>query len=519
MSLGIVPVSVFGENLFRCVKTEDAEGRTPSDPNFNPYLELFDFQRDILDFMFTPNERGDLPFRTYIYSCPKKGGKTALNSLVCAWFGFALLPALGMPDEIIMAANSKEHSAGRVFQGVRYAILHEPLLRGECNERDIGQWKIKTKAGIEFKAIASDAGTAAGANFSLVSFDELWAMTTEGDRMLYEELTPVPTKRNSCRFISTYAGIPGESEELEELYHKAVDKLESEFGQGERVHPNLPLYVNREASICAYWDHEARLPWHTPEYLAQQRATLRPHAYKRLWENRWTAGEDGIDPLDWNACVRRGNELGWTKETAWKPDKRIRLAVGIDASMKKDRSAVVTCFKRKVMDKVLQPDGSYADKSVDKIFLGPRMYWQPNDENPMDYEESIEKFILELQKNYMLEFVYYDPYQFHRSAMTLWKKGVRMEEYTQTIPHGIEMCNHFLDLLRLGNLIMYEDEELRKESYAVSLKEVPGRGYRITKDTASKKIDSIVAFAMAALAAEQVPSSDEDFSDSIFILR
>jgi len=61
------------------------------------------------------------------------------------------------------------------------------------------------------------------------------------------------------RFISTYAGFEGESELLMNLYKQVVSKDEHPDGQGEWIHPDLPIYVNREARF-AYWDHEPRMP-------------------------------------------------------------------------------------------------------------------------------------------------------------------------------------------------------------------------------------------------------------------
>lgn len=501
----IVSIVDFAENLFRVVKTKDMAGRRPYEEGFNPYLELYPHQKKILEWMFTPNEDGVLPAKTYIWSCPKKSGKTMMNALVCGWFMFVLLPFWQMEDEIIIAANSKDHAAGRVFKALRYAILNEPLLRAECLDREIGNWKIKTKKGIECQAVASEAGTVAGASFSLVSFDELWAYTTEGERQLYEELTPIPTKDNSCRFISTYAGVPGKSNELEELWKKAVKN-------GECVDKELQLYRHDKAKIYAYWDEVPRLPWHTPEYLEEQRASLRPFAYQRLWQNQWTAGDDGLDMDEWDACVKEGDRLGWTRTEAQKPNQNLYLTVGVDASIVKDRSAVVTCFRKQIQD----PNNP--DRMIEKVFLGPRMVWNPTEDDPMDFEDTIEKFILELQQNYTLGPVFYDPYQFVRSAQVLWKQGVYMVEYTQSVPNGIKMTQHLTDLMRLNNLVLYEDEELRKEAVSVSLKEHLGKGYRITKDTANKKIDSIVALAMAALAAEKCMSSDDTFSDAVTIL-
>jgi hypothetical protein len=128
-------------------------------------------------------------------------------------------------------------------------------------------------------AISGDYQGAAGSNHGLVSYDELWGYTSEASTRLWEELTPVPTRKNSIRFISTYAGFENESQLLWDLYKQVVSKDEHPEGQGERLHPELPIYCNREARIFAHWDHEPRMPWQTEEYYSSQKRALRPGTY------------------------------------------------------------------------------------------------------------------------------------------------------------------------------------------------------------------------------------------------
>jgi hypothetical protein len=114
----------------------------------------------------------------------------------------------------------------------------------------------------------------------------------------------VPTRRNSVRFIDTYAGFEGESDLLFSLYKLGVHLDEHAEGQGERLHPTLPIFANRAARLFVYWDHEPRMPWQTPAYYASQRRTLRPPTYLRLHENRWTTGiSTFITPDLWDPCV------------------------------------------------------------------------------------------------------------------------------------------------------------------------------------------------------------------------
>jgi hypothetical protein len=147
---------------------------------------------------------------------------------------------------------------------------------------------------------------AAGSNHGFVSYDELWAYVSESSRRLWEELTPVPTRRNSIRFITTYAGFEGESELLMDLYKQVVSPDEHPEGQGERLHPDLPIFANREARLFAYWDHEPRMPWQTEAYYASQKRVLRPGTYLRLHENKWASAEEiFISGSLWDPCIVR----------------------------------------------------------------------------------------------------------------------------------------------------------------------------------------------------------------------
>ena len=230
---------------------------------------LLDHQRVILRQAFTPDREGHLPFETVIYSCPKKSGKTLVNSALTLCWGFTQ----EAPNEILIIANDLEQSLGRVFKGCVGLIQSNPALRGSA---DVTQKVITLSNGTTITALASEYAGAAGSNHGLTSWDELWAYTSESSRRLWEELTPVPTRKNSIRFITTYSGWEGESELLWELYKQGVGSEEHPEGQGERLHPTLPLYANPEARLLVYWDHDARMPWQTERYYQTQKKTLRP---------------------------------------------------------------------------------------------------------------------------------------------------------------------------------------------------------------------------------------------------
>jgi phage terminase large subunit-like protein len=226
---------------------------------------LFPFQREILNLAFAFDEKGKLPYDTILYSCPKKSGKSTINAALTLWWALTQ----ERPNTCLLLANDREQSLSLVFSSIEGLIQHNPETQAEC---EVQSKTIYCANGTVIKALSSEYSTASGSNHGWTSWDELWCYTSEGSRRLWEELTSVPTRRNSIRFITTYAGYTQESELLEDLYDQVVR-------DGERIHDELPIYANKPARLFAYWDNHARLPWQTPEYYETQRRTLRPATF------------------------------------------------------------------------------------------------------------------------------------------------------------------------------------------------------------------------------------------------
>jgi hypothetical protein len=114
---------------------------------------------------------------------------------------------------------------------------------------------------------------------------------------------------------------------------------------------------------------------------------------------------------------------------------------------------------------------------------------------------------------------FYDPWQFESSAQRLRDKGLPMYAWPQTQPNTIKMTEHLLDKLSEKGLVMYPDDDLRDEAKMVSIKEVPGRGRRMVKDNKNKKIDSVIALSMAALAATTHLPDFDTVKDNLIFLK
>jgi hypothetical protein len=309
----------------------------------------------------------------------------------------------------------------------------------------------------------------------------LWAFTSESSRRLWEELTPVPTRRNSIRLITSYAGFTGESKLLEDLYKLSVGRDEHPDGLGERLHPDLPIYANRDARIFCYWDHEPRCPWQTAEYYLGQRRGLRPNTYLRLHENRWTTGESQfITPALWDRNVD-------PLLRPVLPTKEVDLYVGVDAGIKGDYAAVVGVMRE-----------------GDCVRLATHRIWKPSRQQPLDIEATIEAYLRTLHQQFRVVDILTDPYQLHRTITLLRADGLPIREFPQTTANCTAMGQQLFDLLNGRNLRLYPADDLRQQALHTVAVESP-RGWRLAKEKTRHKIDAIVALAMAVVALLQRP--------------
>lgn len=216
----------------------------------------------------------------------------------------------------------------------------------------------------------------------------------------------------------------------------------------------------------------------TKGYLTQQRNRLRPNTYKRLFCNEWTSGsENFVDATVLDACTNPDYKRGLPFSG--------KVAAGIDIGLKHDTSAIVLVG------------------AVDKETLAvvDHRCFIPKAGQTLDLERTIEAAMLAYSKKYKLKIVLYDPYQAARSAKTLQKAGLRMQEYPQTNSKCVAMSETLSGLLNNQSLMLYEDRQLRQHLLNAEARE-SSRGWRLIKKRQSGKIDLAVSLAMACQAAQ-----------------
>jgi phage terminase large subunit-like protein len=412
---------------------------------------------------FTLTKDGRLPFPELLFSAPKKSGKTAFAAMAALY----LSVVLGGPySEIYCLSNDLDQSIGRVFTAIARIVRASPLL---ARTAKIEVSKITfTSTGSVIVAVANDYRGQAGSNPSLSIFDELWGYTSERSRRLWDEMVPPPTRKVAARLTVSYAGFESESELLEGLYKRSLT--------GKTIARDMR--ATSDGLLC-YWTHELRAPWQSQQWETQMLASLRTNQFRRMIRNEWVSTESSfIEMTAWDACV----------DAEIRPivaQPRLSVYVGCDASTKHDSTAICVC--------------AY-DKSTKRVRLVKHFVFQPTKENPLDFEATIEATLLELCRAFYVRQVFYDPWQLVALAQRLQKARVPMVEFPQSVGNLTEASSNLYDLIQGRNLTVYPDPALRLAiSRAVAVES--GRGWRITKEKASHKIDVVVALAQAALGA------------------
>lgn len=454
-----------------------------------------DFQRRILTHCLTPNEDGILPYSTIVYSCPKKSGKSAIAAAVGAWSGDEFPGG----SELFVAAGSQEQAGDRIFRDIKFHLENSP--KWEVREENmLLKYLINYPNETFIKVLAKNYKTGAGSRHALSLWDELWGFVSENDRRMWDELTPIPTVKNSIQFISTYSGFENESELLWDLYLQGVGKDEHPDGQGERVLglEDLPCWSN--GRLFVYWDHDNRMPWQTEQYLDQQFKSLRGSVYLRLHENRWVSAHEEFLPAEWHDRAATppdedkaedSTHRGFPKDAViWKehPYKNFPVFFGLDAATKHDCIAGVGVC--------------YDARKGDIIQLAHRI-WTPVPGEVFDFEQTIEPWILDMKRIFPgFQLVAYDPKDMHQTAVRLAKQGIHMLEYPQTPANMVEASHALYEVLRANNFRAYPSVEMR-DHIRMAVAEAKGRGFVIKKDRArsARPIDATIALAMATKLA------------------
>jgi len=427
---------------------------------------------------------------TVVWSEIKKSGKTTTAGLVGAYWS----SNVEMPNEIVSVANDQEQAQGRI-----YAAMVPTLRRLGWDVPEMKPSMINRQSGSVVKAIGTNYAGEAGGNPGLTLWSELWAYTSEGKQRLWEELTPVPTRMFSVRWVETYAGFKGESDLLWKLYCQAFAGGDEEKPLGIRVQglEDLPVWYLQNQKTLVYWSHDPRMPWQTQEYYDEQRSSLRPNAFVRLHTNHWVQPEDiFVDLSVWDS-LERCRELG---ETDTRP-----LVLGADASTSSDSTSLVA--------------STWSEKDGCAQIVAAWV-WKPAPlegiANPsVDLDNTIGAQIVSLIEGYNVLAVYADPYQLHSILTRLQQKYDKTGKRKLIVPFSqqggrIKADGYFYSSITTKKLHHIDSPILREHIMNAVARETE-EGIRIDKAKSSRKIDAAVAASMSVFGCSERRPSKKTF--------
>ena len=284
-------------------------------------------------------------------------------------------------------------------------------------------------------------------------------------RRLWDELVPPPTRQIACRLTTTYAGYEGESLLLQDLYRRGLQQ------------PQIGDDLHAGDGNLMFWSHRPVAPWQDERWLVEMRRTLRPNAYQRLVLNEFASAESQfVDMSAWDQCVQPS--LTPTLE-------RIPIYVGVDASVKRDSTALVAVT---------------FDKKAQVVRLVQHRVFTPAPGDPINFEATVEATIIDWRRRFVLRQVLFDPFQMAAVSQRLAKAQVPIEEYPQSVPNLTAATSNLFDLIQSRSIALYSDAAMRLAVSRAIIVE-SSRGWRLDKLKQQHKIDVVVALSMACLAA------------------
>lgn len=424
-------------------------------PETGQPLVLAQEQADVLHAMSHKSDGENYDYSMWLYSAPKKSGKTTVAA------GVALWQALQVPDgQVYIIGNDLKQADNRMMEAIRYAINHNPRFK---NRARIVRNTIYLDNGTKLESIPVDPKGEAGMNPTGLFWTEAWGAMGNKPELLWSEAVLSPTRAGkSFKFVESYAGFEGESLILERLYKTII--------KGGKPHETIPELYTKGSSI-GYWCTRRYMPWQVdnPEYYTQEESDKTPQEFARVHGNEWSSSSETFIPIQWwDNC----------KVDSLLPLNGRGVVIGIDAAVENDCFAVVIVSAQNG-----KPQVRYCN------------IWTPPKGGQIKFDE-IETELLKLFKAYNVVEVAYDPYQMASMAQRLNDK-VFWKAFTQGSPRLVA-DKRLYDMIRDRQIEhVGEYPELRQHIINADRKPAEDDKLRIIKRNPEGKIDATVAMSMA----------------------
>lgn len=417
-------------------------------------IKLLDWQRKVLRDIFY----AEILPKLAVSGSVKKSGKSELAAGVLLYY----LTNIKMSENYIL---STDLDAGKdvIFRSLKQAVRMHPILVKDCKIT-----KDTIIYGDSFVKVLPCDISVAGLRPNLTVVDEAWSFRTENSIRTLDELTTNPLQ-NHLTFVVTTAGY---QEDCSDDLH-----LWRWYSRGKNIEEGRE---DKDPLFYFYWKEDySGIPWvENTNYLAHQRKILSTSAYLRFHENQWASAVSTFTtPEILDLCIDRRLRPGAEQGT--------RIVCAIDCGPKWDCSALIALAKDETKKRAV--------RLVDHRIFEPHG-------KIINFEQTIERTMLNWKQLYKIVICYFDPYQMLRSAQALIAERIKMEEFPQTVGNMVSATTSLSELLYSQNLRLYPNTVLRQHILSASTKE-HAQGERLVKTQRAKKIDACIALAMAVEAA------------------
>ena len=436
-------------------------------------IELADYHKRILAHVFTPGDDGRLPYDVVAWCEPAKSGKSAIAGLV----GEYMALHGERNSSVIMAANTRNQASSLMYKSLTDSIEMNPHLPNV----EPGKYEVEFANGNTVMAIPSNYRGQAGARFSLALFDEPWGMVYRDAERLWAEFKTDPTRVHSLKLAIGYAGFLESKLWLDLLQGGLaggpVPELEDiDDGRGEPA-------CWRNGRLFVFWSHLCRQPWQTEAWQAGQKATLSAAQFSRMVACDFVESEgDFLDFETWETLIGPDH-------VPLDPGSDKAVFVGLDVATKPrgDDCALIGVY----------PQDGQVKVAFHRIWKGGK-----ERRAALRLSETVEPYIRKLARDYRVQGVYFDPFQALKLAEDLGRAGVRCIEVPQTHGSRGPKDTALWEMAVNGELVLYDDDQLRYAASYASAKEL-GNGLLFITKTGRGKIDLLIALSNCASEARQ----------------
>lgn len=441
-------------------------------------LELRDWQRELLTYVFARDEDMGLRHRVSLLGLPRKNGKSALGSLIAA---FALVDPKTQGGEIYSVAADRQQ-ARIVFEDTKRMIKNSELSEHVNVYRD----SLYTPAtGSVYRALSADAPRHEGLSPTLVIFDELHAQPS---RDLFDVLSLAQGARGklATMIAITTAGVKTEARTGKDTIAYSLYNYGKQIVRGE---------VKDDTYFMAWWE-------------APMEAD---HSKLETWQVANPGFDDICAKSDFESAVKRTPEPEFrtkrcnqwvSSQAAWLPtgswDKLAgeceilpedEYVLGFDGSYANDSTSIVACT---IPEEGEKPKVVLV-KSWEKDFDLDDANWR------IPIEEVKETIVNFTQNHPKVREIACDPYRWQQMMQELSDLGLPIVEYkTNLLNLMIPATQKVFEAVTEEKFVHDGNAALSRHIDNCVIK-VDARGQRVTKESSNskKKIDNAIAFIIA----------------------